>query len=215
MGHISRFILEDTISDIIQIYSLNHLEASKILLNTQDFLASGYFQTYNVYQALVETLITEMVSFPEPDEKIVYYSTLLMDLCKGELKKVPSAMGRALKIMFERMDLPKEGMDVECIRRLSEWFSHHLSNFGFSWKWKDWYFIFCSSHYREPVLEDVDSAKVVFVRETLRQCIQLSYYDRVKSVLPPSYMKHNDVFPSKEPGFDFKYSDASSAGSTF
>jgi nuclear cap-binding protein subunit 1 len=139
MAHISRFILEDTISDIIQIFSLNHLEASKILLNTQDFLAAGYFQTYNIYQALVETLISEMVSFPKPDEKIIYYSTLLMDLCKGELKKVPSAMGRALKIMFDRMDLSKQGMDVECIRRLSEWFSHHLSNFGFSWKWSDWY----------------------------------------------------------------------------
>lgn len=138
MRHISRFILEDTMADIIQIYSLNHLEASKILLNTQDFLAADYFQNFNVYQALVEALITEMVSFPKPDEKIVYYSTLLMDLCKGELKKVPSAMGRALKIMFERMDLSREGMDVECIRRLSEWFSHHLSNFGFSWKWKDW-----------------------------------------------------------------------------
>ena len=139
MRSIARFILEDTITDIIRIYSLNHLEASEILLNTQDFLSDSYFQEYNVYQSLVETLITEMVSFPRPQEKIVYYSTLLMDLCKGELKKVPSAMGRSLKIIFERMDLSNEGMDVECIRRLSEWFSHHLSNFGFSWKWKEWY----------------------------------------------------------------------------
>lgn len=213
MGHISRFILEDIISDIIQIFSLNHLEASKILLNIQDFLADGYFETYNVYQALVETLITEMVCFPKPDEKIVYYSTLLMDLCKGELKKVPSAMGRALKIMFERMDLPKEGMDVECIRRLTEWFSHHLSNFGFSWKWKDWYYIFVFSNIRVFALDEYDSGKMVFLRETLLQCIQLSYYDRVKSVLPPEYMNHSHVFPNQEPGFDFKYSDASSAGS--
>lgn len=203
MRHISRFILEDTLADIIQIYSLNHLEASKILLNTQDFLAADYFENFNVYQSLVEALITEMVSFPKPDEKIVYYSTLLMDLCKGELKKVPSAMGRALKIIFERMDLPREGMDVECIRRLSVWFSHHLSNFGFSWKWKDWI----------SELEDADTGKVVFVRETLRQCIQLSYYDRVKSVLPQEYMENGQVFPSQEPGFEFKYSDASSSGS--
>jgi len=71
------------------------------------------------------------------------------------------------------------------------------------------------SYFRLSVLEDVESGKLVFVRETLCQCIQLSYYDRVKSVLPPDYLKHNHVFPNKEPGFDFKYSDASSAKSTF
>ncbi len=138
MNDIARFILEDTITDIIQIFSLNHIEASKILLNTSEFLSNEYSQTYNVYQSLVENLISEMVSFPKPLEKIIYYSTLLMDLCKGELKQVPSAMGRSLKIIFQRMDSLNHGMDVECIRRLSLWFAHHLSNFGFFWKWSDW-----------------------------------------------------------------------------
>ena len=75
--------------------------------------------------------------------------------------------------------------------------------------------LFFNSYFRVSVLKDDESGKLVFVRETLRQCIQLSYYDRVKSVLPSEYLNHNHVFPNKEPGFDFKYSDASSAGSTF
>ena len=62
-------------------------------------------------------------------------------------------------------------------------------------------------------MEDLNSGKSVFVRETLAQCIQLSYYDRIKSVLPQEYLKNGNIFPAQEPGFDFKFSDASSTGS--
>ena len=139
MNHVARFILDDIVHDTIQIFSLNHTEASRLLLGLPLFISTDYSGKFNIYQSIVQVLIAEMTLFPKPREKVVYYSTLLMDLCKGALDKVPSAMGRSLKIVFERLDASNEGMDVECVRRLSEWFSHHLSNFGYAWKWKDWY----------------------------------------------------------------------------
>jgi len=29
-------------------------------------------------------------------------------------------------------------MDVECVDRFCDWFSHHLSNFEFKWHWQKW-----------------------------------------------------------------------------
>lgn len=186
---------------MIQIFALNHTEASKILLQLPNYCPE-YAAQLNVYQSLVEGILMEMLRLPRPQEKIVYYSTLLMDLCKGALDKVPSAMGRALKVVFERMDAPAGGMDVECIRRLSEWFSHHLSNFGYGWKWKDWV---------PAVIDSKTSAKYAFVRETVGQCVRLSYYDRIKSILPTEYVV-SGVLPNVEPGFDFKYVTSTSTG---
>ena len=101
----------------------------------------AFSEKYNIHQAIVECLFSEMMRLPCTSEKLVYYSILLMELCKGALDKVPSAMGRGLKILFDRMDGSEQGMDVECVKRLSEWFAHHLSNFGYSWKWDEWTYV--------------------------------------------------------------------------
>jgi nuclear cap-binding protein subunit 1 len=194
MHHPGRFVLEELIQDTIELYSLNHTEACKLLLSLPSFLSQDFTQTYNIHQSIVEVLFMQMLSLPRPREKLVYYSTLLMDLCKGALDKIPSAMGRSLTLMFKRLDTPNEGMDVECIQRLCVWFSHHLSNFGFSWKWKEWV----------PAIQgEVTSGPFIFVRELLQKCLRLSYYDRIKSVLPESFHQNENVFPIREPSFVF------------
>ncbi|KAI9326716.1 armadillo-type protein [Obelidium mucronatum] len=195
-SQIERFILDDLTTDTIHLLSHNHIECSHFLLNIDKFHKET---DYNFYQAVVENLIRELIKLPHSQELGIYYASLLFDLCKGAPGKVPSAMGRAVRIIFSRLDgsAPGNGggMDVECVGRLSEWFSHHLSNFNYTWKWADW------AH----VSEDETSAKFAFVRETLEQEVRLSYYDRILGTIPPEFTSNKSIFPVVAPSHVFKY----------
>ena len=130
--------MDDTILDTIYLLSHNHIECSQLLLSLPKYHADTL---YNFHQSIVENLIRELIKLPASQEKSVYYATLLFDLCKNAPDKVPSALGRSIRVLFSRMDDNDRGggMDIECVRRFAEWFAHHLSNFNFTWKWIDWY----------------------------------------------------------------------------
>ncbi|KAJ3123155.1 Nuclear cap-binding protein subunit 1 [Physocladia obscura] len=171
---IERFIMDDLILDTIHLLSHNHIEAAHFLLNLDKFHKDS---DYNWYQSIVENLIRELIKLPSSTEMGIYYATLLFDLCKGAPGKVPSAMGRALRIVFSRMDSESGGvgggMDVECVTRFGEW---------------------------SFVLEHEASSK-----ETLEREIRLSYYDRIVLTLPESFKAQPTVFPNTAPTHNYKY----------
>ncbi|KAJ3045244.1 Nuclear cap-binding protein subunit 1 [Rhizophlyctis rosea] len=203
---ISRFIFDDLIYDIIRIFSLNHKECSRFLRDLPQFFDEGYLQNngYNVMAAVTETLFSEMLRLPRSQERSMYYATLLIDLVKEDPSAFPKVLGRAIRLLYNRLDGQRNlsgGMDVECIRRLSEWFAVHLSNFNYAWKWQDW----------EGVLSaDRSSGRFVFIKETLEKCIRLSYYDRVKGSVPANFV--GELLPAVAPGPRFKYESAEATG---
>lgn len=196
---IARFILSDAIVDTVHIFSLNHTECARILLLADKFYNKEYMDKvgYVMYDAIVESIFSQIFTFPRVLEKSVYYSTLLMDLCRISIDKIPSIFGRCIRTLFSRLDTDTDcGMDLQALHRLSELFSTHLSNFGFSWKWQDW----------EPVITSKQTcSKYVFVRETLEQCIRLSYYDRIRNCLTEAYELDGQIFPSKAPSFHYNF----------
>lgn len=202
---VSRFILDDMITDTIRFFSLNHTECTNLLLRTERYLNMEFVSKhkYQVYESVVESIVAEMMKFPKPSEKGVYYTTLIMDLCKESLDKIPSILGRVIKLLFNRLDGSDDacGMDVEGLKRFADFFAIHLSNFGFSWKWADWNSIISTN-----------SNRTVFIREVLEKCIRLSYYERIKNSVPESFENQPKVFPSTAPSFSFRYESAQSTG---
>ena len=198
VNHLSRFILDDAIIDTIHIFNLNHTECSRLLLNVANYYNQDYLESegYIVYESVVEAIFSQVVTLPHTLERSVYYTTLLMDLCRESLDKIPGILGRCLRTLYARIDLGRGGMDIQVINRISELFSHHLSNFGFSWRWSDW---------DDVVSAKEGSGKLVFVRETLERCIRLAYYDRIKNTIPDAFLDQPHVFPVSAPGFTFTY----------
>jgi nuclear cap-binding protein subunit 1 len=198
---ISRFVLDDVITDTIRIFSLNHKECSKLLLKTDSLLNIDFIerQGIQIYEAIVEAIFSEMFRLPKTHERFVYYTTLIIDLCKESLDKIPSALGRSIKIIFKRL----QGMDIECVKRFSDFFAIHLSNFGFSWRWADWEFV---------LDQDRSSMQFVFVREALNKCVRLAFHERIKNSIPESFEAHGRIFPSSPPDFHFLYTDSEKVG---
>jgi nuclear cap-binding protein subunit 1 len=134
---IDNFIVEDLATDIIQLFAHNHKEAAKYLLLLPDFIDPSNLSS-SIYDIIVETAFAELLKLPRSRERPVYYMTLIADLCRSAPAKIPSALGRAIRAVFAMMDGVECSLDVDCIRRFGEWFAHHLSNFGFNWKWAEW-----------------------------------------------------------------------------
>lgn len=198
---IARFILDDTITDTIRIFSLNHKECTSLLLDTPRYFNSSHLESegIQVYEAVVEAIFCEMFRLPKSHERFVYYTTLIMDLCKESLDKIPSVLGRTIKTLFSRLD----HMDVECIKRFSDFFAVHLSNFAYSWRWEDWEFV---------LDQDEHAMQFIFVRETLQKCIRLAYYDRIKNSIPETFETHGKIFPTSAPSFSFSFQNSGAVG---
>ncbi|EEY14037.1 cap binding protein [Verticillium alfalfae VaMs.102] len=78
-----------------------------------------------------------------------------------------------------------------------DWFAHHLSNFGFTWKWTEWV--------NDVFLPDIHPSKA-FIRGALDKEIRLSFAQRIKNTLPEEYQSL--ISPDTEKDVpDFKFSD--------
>ena len=200
------FILQETISDTMELFEVNRKDCAKYLLGIAASFQPKFFKTtptteemdeeeatrWNLVDLLVESIFSQMLRLPTPPVRQVFYSCVFIELCRADSTDFPKALGRGVKTLFDRLVY----MDAECIHRLWTWFSHHLSNFGFQWDWQAW----------ENVLElDPAHPQACFLKETFEKETRLSYYERVKSVIDP---KFHVLFPAAAPAPNFEYTDA-------
>ncbi|KAG2230494.1 hypothetical protein INT48_009869 [Thamnidium elegans] len=212
---IEYFILQETMSDTMELFEVNRKDCARYLLGIANSFEPNFFRPpppppsssssdspdrqqpeehsnkWNLSDLLVEAIFSQMLRLPTPPVRQVFYSCVFIELCRAESATFPMALGRGVKTLFDRLGY----MDVECIHRLWCWFSHHLSNFGFQWDWKAW----------DNVLRlDPNHPQVCFIRETLEKETRLSYYERIKSILPTEFYT---LIPAAAPGPDFEYKD--------
>lgn len=81
----------------------------------------------------------------------MYYYALIAELCKLSPTTVGPAVGKSIRKLYKLLGEDEEddkgpGVDVEVVRRFTEWFAVHMSNFGFNWVWKEWYVRLSSLH---------------------------------------------------------------------
>jgi nuclear cap-binding protein subunit 1 len=200
---IEYFILQETISDTMELFEVNRKDCAKYLLGIQYNFQPKFFKSSDeedmetdnnnwvLPDLLVEAIFSQMLRLPTPPVRQVFYSCVFIELCRADSASFPMALGRGVKTLFDRLSL----MDTECIHRLWCWFSHHLSNFGFQWDWKSW----------ENVLSlDPNHPQACFIRETLEKETRLSYYERIKSIIPPNFQP---LIPAVAPSPNFEYKD--------
>lgn len=138
---IEYFILQEAISDTMELFEVNRKDCARYLLGIANSFEPKCFkhdiddpEGWSLSDLLVEASFSQMLRLPTPPVRQVFYSCVFIELCRAETASFPMALGRGVKTLFER--LPQ--MDAECTARLWSWFSHHLSNFGFQWDWKSW-----------------------------------------------------------------------------
>lgn len=171
------FVLQDVMTDTLDIFETNRKECSKYVLNIGNNFEQGLFvqqrnaeddedmndrEGWNLSDFIMEVntqsekersvfkgkfltaffffiyfiqvIFAQILKLPSPPFRPVFYTCVLSELCRADQSPIPRALGRSVKILFDRL----QDMDAECMTRLCSWFAHHLSNFSFTWDWQAW-----------------------------------------------------------------------------
>ncbi|KAL7273215.1 Nuclear cap-binding protein subunit 1 [Rhizina undulata] len=185
-------LIRDNIVDTINILDCNRLAVSRYLIEIDCFFSPKAFvkraipfdrvketagssgSTWKPEDVAVDAIFSQLFRLSTPPHKLVYYHSILTELCKLAPAAIAPSMGRAIRFIYRNL----ESMDTELIYRFVDWFSHHLSNFGFTWKWAEWN--------ESLTLPDVHPKKA-FILGALEKEIRLSFATRIKGTIPDPY----------------------------
>ncbi|KAA8913143.1 MIF4G like-domain-containing protein [Sphaerosporella brunnea] len=186
-------LFRDAIVDTINILDCNRLSVSRFLIEVDCFFNPKAFikratpydrvaevaegddaSTWKPEDVAVDAIFSQLFKLPTPGHKLVYYHSILTELCKLAPAAIAPSLGRAIRFMYRNLEI----IDIELINRFVDWFSHHLSNFGYTWKWTEW-----SEHLNFP---DVHPKKA-FILGSLEKEIRLSFATRIKGTLPDAF----------------------------
>jgi nuclear cap-binding protein subunit 1 len=176
---VSGWTLRSLVHDVITIFEVNRKEAARLLLALPRYITGGTFKsegsesTLSLESLVINTMLSTMLTLPHPPQKLIYYGSVITELCKLSPNTIAPPVGRAVRKIFTFMGEP--GLDIEIARRTAEWFAMHLSNFGFQWMWKEW-------------IPDLELAAAhprrAFMRHVVELEIRLAYHDRILQTLP-------------------------------
>ncbi|CAK7223995.1 Nuclear cap-binding protein subunit 1 [Sporothrix curviconia] len=130
--------------------------------------------TWKPEDVAVDTVFAQLFQLPQPEHKLVYYHAVLAEACKIAPAAIAPSLGRAIRFLYRNS--PR--MDLELVGRFVDWFAHHLSNFGFTWKWAEWV--------DDVALPDLHPHKA-FILGAIDKEIRLSFAQRIKNTLPAPY----------------------------
>ncbi|KAI4264227.1 MAG: hypothetical protein L6R42_000662 [Xanthoria sp. 1 TBL-2021] len=207
-SNIASSILRDVLVDTISILDYNRNATAKFLIDLDCYFAPETFvkratpfdrlrevdegkSTWKPEDVAVDAVFSQLLQLPTPEHKLVYYHAVLTESCKIAPAAIAPSLGRAIRFLYRNVD----AMDLELEYRFMDWFSHHLSNFGFTWKWTEW-------------VDDVElplaNPKKAFIVGALEKEIRLSFAQRIRGTLPEPYQALITEAKEKDTP-DFKY----------
>ncbi|TFK28686.1 cap binding protein 80-PB [Coprinopsis marcescibilis] len=205
------YMIRTTILDIVDIFEVNRKECARLLLEYPKWNLPGTFKPkpgstvtvepapgkdWQLESTIIETIISTYLLLPESSRKSIYYISLITEICKLSPSTVGPAVGKSIRRLYSSLS---EGLDVEAARKFAEWFSVHMSNFGFQWVWKEWV----------PDLSlPIQHPRRAFMRRAIEFEIRLAYHDRILKTLPEAMQSPEAyVIPESGPSPFFDYED--------
>ncbi|KAI0898032.1 MIF4G like-domain-containing protein [Annulohypoxylon nitens] len=210
VSNIASSLIRDGLLDTINILDFNRGVTARFLIDVDCYFAPGTFvkratpfdrlrdvegdrSTWKPEDVAVDAVFSQLFALPTPEHKLVYYHSVLTEACKIAPAAVAPSLGRAIRYSYQNI----HHLDLELCNRFLDWFTHHLSNFGFMWKWTEWV--------EDVSLPDMDPRKS-FILGALDKEIRLSFAQRIKGTLPEPYQAL--IGPEKEQDTpEFKYND--------
>ncbi|KAH7122575.1 cap binding protein [Dendryphion nanum] len=212
IDHIAASLIRDTIVDTIDQLDFNRDAASKFLVDLDCYWSEKTFAkrgiAYDKFREtigdkalwksedmIIDAIFSQLFKLPNPEHKLVYYHSLITQCCKIAPAAIAPSLGRAIRAIYKSLDI----MDLQLADRFLDWFSHHLSNFEFRWRWGEW---------TEDVKLSDHAPKKAFIIAAIEKEIRLSFSKRIRHTVPEE-MHH--LIPERldeDQSPEFKYDNA-------
>lgn len=151
-SNIASSLIRDALADTINILDYNRIATAKFLIDVDCYFTPDIFvkratpfdklrdlnpdrDTWKPEDIVVDAVFAQLFQLPASEHKHVYYHSVLTEACKIAPAAIAPSLGRAIRFMYRNIDR----LDLALSYRFLGWFAHHLSNFGFTWKWTEWY----------------------------------------------------------------------------
>ncbi|RFU76707.1 hypothetical protein TARUN_5510 [Trichoderma arundinaceum] len=208
--NVASSLIRDGLTDTINSLHFNRNATARYLIDLDCYFADDTFvkratpfdelrnaapgkSTWKPEDVAVDIVFAQLFQLPSPEHKLVYYHSVLTEACKLAPAAIAPSLGRAIRYLYNNS--PR--MDLQLSFRFLDWFSHHLSNFGFTWKWAEWS--------DDCSLSDLHPAKW-FLKGALDKEVRLSFAQRIQKTLPEPYQPL--IGPEKEKDVpDFKFNN--------
>jgi nuclear cap-binding protein subunit 1 len=207
-SNIASSLVRDALLDTINLLHYNRNVTARFLIDVDQYFTNDTFvkratpfdrlrdvepgkSTWKPEDVAVDAVFSQLFQLPAPEHKLVYYHAVLTEACKIAPAAIAPSLGRAIRYLYRSG--PR--FDLELIGRFVDWFAHHLSNFGFTWKWTEWV--------EDVTLPELHPYKA-FIEGAIDKEIRLSFAQRIKNTLPEPYQSL--ITPEMEkdvPGFKF------------
>ncbi|KAL2816383.1 MIF4G like-domain-containing protein [Aspergillus cavernicola] len=205
---IASSLMRDALVDTINIMDFNRIATAKFLIDIDCYFTPNTFvkratpfdklrdlpgdrPTWKPEDVAVDAVFSQLFQLPSPEHKLVYYHSVLTECCKIGPAAIAPSLGRAIRFLYRGLDT----IDLDLSHRFLDWFTHHLSNFGFTWKWSEW-------------IEDLElptvHPRIAFIHGALDKEIRLSFAQRIRGTLPDPYQEFISEGKEKDTP-DFKY----------
>ncbi|XP_073297270.1 nuclear cap-binding protein subunit 1-like isoform X1 [Primulina huaijiensis] len=179
---IDRFVVEEYLLDVLLFLNGCRKECASSM--------AGLPVSFRYEYLMCETIFSQILLLPQPPFKPIYYTLVIMDLCKALPGAFPSVVAGAVRALFDKI----ADLDMECRTRLILWFSHHLSNFQFIWPWEEWSYVLDLPKW---------APQRVFVQEVLEREVRLSYWDKIKQSVESAPVLEELLPPKGTPNFRY------------
>ncbi|XP_054800174.1 nuclear cap-binding protein subunit 1 [Prosopis cineraria] len=183
---IDRFVMEEYLLDVLLFFNGCRKECASFM--------AGLPVPFRYEYLMAETIFSQLLMLPQPPFKPIYYTLVIIDLCKALPGAFPAVVAGAVRALFEKI----ADLDMECRIRLILWFSHHLSNFQFIWPWEEWAYVLDLPKW---------APQRVFVQEVLDREVRLSYWDKVKQSIENAPGLEELLPPKGGPNFKYGAED--------
>lgn len=207
---IASSLIRDGLVDTINTLDFNRHVPARYLMDLDCYFADGTFvkratpfdelrnfpadrSTWKPEDVAVDTVFSQLFQLPKPEHKLVYYHSILTEACKLAPAAIAPSLGRAIRFLYKA----NPRLDLELSYRFLDWFSHHLSNFGFTWKWSEWE--------DDAEIADLHPSKW-FLKGAVDKEVRLSFAQRIQKTLPTKLEQL--ISPDMEKDVpDFKYAN--------
>lgn len=190
-------LFDDIVIDIVEALEFNRKEVARQIITLDLFFADGVFappassidqlkeihaqnessgkslSTWKTEDVAIKNVLSLIFKLPTVSQPFAYFYTTLVEACTNAAQAIAPVLGRAIRFFYSNIHLA----DFELRFRYLDWLAVQLSNFNFTWKWREWESDSMKnsrSHYHP---------RVTFVRNLIAKEIRLATKEKIQQTL--------------------------------